>query len=70
MAAANRWLEATWPMVRTFLPGPPGEVVEIGCGPLGGFVPMLRSSGYDAVAPGLERYVAAAIHANADRHGR
>ena len=49
MAAANRWLEATWPMVRAFLPGPPGEVVEIGCGPLGGFVPMLRSSGYDAV---------------------
>jgi len=24
-------------------------VVEVGCGPLGGFVPMLRSSGYEAV---------------------
>ena len=37
------------------------EVVEIGCGPLGGFVPMLRSSGYKALgvdpeAPDGERY--------------
>jgi len=24
-------------------------VVDIGCGPLGGFVPMLRAKGYDAV---------------------
>jgi SAM-dependent methyltransferase len=36
-------------------------VVEIGCGPLGGFVPMLRSSGYDALgvdpaAPDDEHY--------------
>jgi len=38
-----------WPAVRGRLPAPPAKVVEIGCGPLGGFVPMLRSSGYDAV---------------------
>jgi len=44
----ERWLAAVWPFVRDRLPAPPGAVVEIGCGPLGGFVPMLRSAGYDA----------------------
>jgi SAM-dependent methyltransferase len=44
----ERWLAAVWPFVRAALPAPPAEVVEIGCGPLGGFVPMLRSSGYGA----------------------
>ena len=29
-------------------------MVEIGCGPLGGFVPMLRSAGYDAVGVDTE----------------
>jgi SAM-dependent methyltransferase len=38
-----------WPVVRGRLPATPGRVVEIGCGPFGGFVPMLRSSGYEAV---------------------
>jgi SAM-dependent methyltransferase len=38
-----------WPLVRNFLPAPPAQVVEIGCGSLGGFVPMLRTSGYDAI---------------------
>jgi SAM-dependent methyltransferase len=38
-----------WPMVRDRLPAPPARVVEIGCGPLGGFVPELRSSGYEVV---------------------
>jgi SAM-dependent methyltransferase len=38
-----------WPVVRERLPAPPAHVVEIGCGPLGGFVPMLRSSGYEAI---------------------
>ena len=37
-----------WPFVRGWLPAPPAAVVEIGCGPLGGFVPMLRSAGFDA----------------------
>jgi SAM-dependent methyltransferase len=36
-------------MVRDRLPAPPARVVEIGCGPLGGFVPKLRSSGYDVL---------------------
>jgi SAM-dependent methyltransferase len=30
------------------MPVPPAAVLEIGCGPLGGFVAMLRSAGYDA----------------------
>jgi SAM-dependent methyltransferase len=49
MTAAKRWLAAVWPVVRGRLPAPPAQVVEIGCGSFGGFVPMLRSSGYDAV---------------------
>ena len=49
MDAAEQWLAAMWPVVRDQLPAPPARVVEIGCGPLGGFVPMLRSSGYDAL---------------------
>jgi SAM-dependent methyltransferase len=47
--AAERWLAAVWPVVRGRLPAPPARVVEIGCGPLGGFVPMLLSSGYEAL---------------------
>lgn len=38
-----------WPVVRGWLPEPPARVLEIGCGTLGGFVPMLRSDGYDAL---------------------
>jgi SAM-dependent methyltransferase len=48
VTAAERWLAAVWPVVLGRLPAPPAQVVEVGCGPLGGFVPMLRSSGYDA----------------------
>jgi SAM-dependent methyltransferase len=44
----ERWLAAVWPFVGARLPAPPGPVVEVGCGPLGGFVPMLRSAGYQA----------------------
>jgi SAM-dependent methyltransferase len=44
----ERWLATLWPFVRSWLPAVPAAVVEIGCGPLGGFVPMLRSAGYDA----------------------
>jgi SAM-dependent methyltransferase len=59
--AARRWLAAMWPVVRDRLPAPPAQVVEIGCGPLGGFVPMLRSNGYEALgvdpaAPDEEGY--------------
>jgi SAM-dependent methyltransferase len=47
--AAERWLAAIWPVVHAQLPAAPARVVELGCGPLGGFVPRLRASGYDAV---------------------
>ena len=47
--AADRWLAATWPVVHARLPAPPARVLELGCGSLGGFVPRLRESGYDAV---------------------
>lgn len=43
------------------MPSPPARVVDIGCGPHGGFVPMLRADGFDAigidpVAPDESRY--------------
>ncbi len=44
----ERWLAAVWPLVRARLPARPAAVVEIGCGPVGGFVPMLRAAGYTA----------------------
>ncbi|MEV4532663.1 methyltransferase domain-containing protein [Asanoa sp. NPDC049518] len=43
------WLEALWPFVRDALPAAPAHVVEIGCGPAGGFVPHLEAAGYDPV---------------------
>ena len=60
-AAGERWLAATWPFVRSHLPAAPAQVVDLGCGSLGGFVPRLRASGYDAVgidpdAPDEEHY--------------
>jgi len=45
----RRWLAAQWPFVRDQLPAAPARVLELGCGPLGGFVPTLRSAGYTAV---------------------
>jgi SAM-dependent methyltransferase len=45
----ERWLAAVWPFVRDSLPSAPGRVVEIGCGPLGGFVPMMEAAGYQAI---------------------
>jgi SAM-dependent methyltransferase len=49
MTSDERWLAAMWPVVRSWLPASPAEVMEIGCGPLGGFVPMMRTAGYSAV---------------------
>jgi SAM-dependent methyltransferase len=48
MTPDERWLAALWPSVRAPLPPPPARVLEIGCGPLGGFVLMLRADGYEA----------------------
>ncbi len=42
-------LAANWAFVRDQLPRAPARVAEIGCGPLGGFVPALVETGYDAV---------------------
>jgi SAM-dependent methyltransferase len=44
----ERWLAALWPFVRGWLPTAPARVAEIGCGPLGGFVPRLEQAGYEA----------------------
>jgi SAM-dependent methyltransferase len=61
VTAAQRWLAAMWPVVHGRLPAPPARVVEIGCGQFGGFVPMLRASGYEVIgidpeAPAGEDY--------------
>ncbi len=48
MTPDELWISAVWPFVRGQLPDPPATVVEIGCGPLGGFVPRLRAAGYQA----------------------
>ncbi|WP_042418999.1 class I SAM-dependent methyltransferase [Streptacidiphilus anmyonensis] len=43
-------IELVWPFVREQLAGlGPGSVLEIGCGVLGGFVPLLRAEGHRAV---------------------
>ena len=44
----ERWLAANWPFVRAWLPAAPARVVEIGCGPVGGFVPRMQAAGYQA----------------------
>jgi SAM-dependent methyltransferase len=49
VSADEVWLAAEWIFVHSHLPVPPATVLEIGCGPLGGFVPALRRAGYDAV---------------------
>jgi SAM-dependent methyltransferase len=48
MTPDERWLTALWPSVHAPLPPPPARVLEIGCGPAGGFVPMLGADGYAA----------------------
>lgn len=48
MTPDERWLVTVWPFVRHGLPDPPARVLEIGCGPLGGFVPMMHASEYSA----------------------
>jgi SAM-dependent methyltransferase len=43
------WLQQMWSFVRGELPHAPASVLEIGCGPLGGFVPMMLGDGHRAV---------------------
>jgi SAM-dependent methyltransferase len=45
----DRWLGYLWPLIRTRLPSPPARVLDVGCGPRGGFVPVLRGDGYKAL---------------------
>lgn len=45
----ERWLDETWPFVREYLPAPAARIVELGCGPLGGFVPRMRALGHAAI---------------------
>jgi SAM-dependent methyltransferase len=47
--ADERWLAAMWPFVREHLPAAPGRVLELGCGPLGGFVPRMSALGHDSI---------------------
>jgi hypothetical protein len=74
MATADRWLASIWPLVRAHLPEAPASVVDVGCGPRGGFVPMLRSQGYDAIgvdpkAPDGPHYLQTEFeHAGLPRH--
>ena len=49
MTPDDRWLAAVWPFVGGQLPPAPTTVLEVGCGPLGGFVPALLDGGYDAI---------------------
>lgn len=49
MTPGERWLATLWPLVRSRLPAPPARVLDLGCGPLGGFVPFLHSNGYQAI---------------------
>ncbi len=62
MTPDERWLAALWPFVRAQLPPSPAPVLELGCGPLGGFVPMLRSGGYDATGVDPEAPPAPGYH--------
>ena len=44
------WLAEAWRFVGAHIPSDPVQrVVEVGCGPFGGFVPMLRGRGHDAI---------------------
>jgi SAM-dependent methyltransferase len=62
MTSDERWLAAVWPFVRSWLPSAPARVLEIGCGPLGGFVPALGRDGYEAVGVDPEAPEGPAYH--------
>ncbi len=62
MTSDERWLAAAWRFVSDWLPPPPANVLEIGCGPLGGFVPELLHDGYAAVGVDPEAPEGPAYH--------
>ena len=70
MTPSERWLSAAWPFVRSRLPAPPARIVDVGCGPQGGFVPMLRAAGYDAEGVDPRAPRRAALPAGRVRAGR
>ncbi|HEY6150639.1 MAG TPA: methyltransferase domain-containing protein [Gaiellaceae bacterium] len=49
MTPHDRWLGALWPLLQERLPDPPASVIDLGCGSRGGFVPLLRAAGYEAI---------------------
>jgi SAM-dependent methyltransferase len=49
MAVGERWMASLWPFVQAHLPPAPARVLDLGCGPFGGFVPRLRELGYEAL---------------------
>lgn len=54
MTSGERWLASLWPFVREHVPPSPANVLEIGCGSLGGCVPALLEGGYAAI--GVDRH--------------
>jgi SAM-dependent methyltransferase len=58
----ERRLTALLPFVHDHMPPAPARVLEIGCGPVGGFVPSLISRGYDAVGVDPEAPAGAEYH--------
>jgi SAM-dependent methyltransferase len=62
MVPDDGWLAAVWPFVHSRLPSAPATVLEIGCGPLGGFIPALRRGGYRAVGVDPEAPEASGYH--------
>lgn len=48
MAHDDEWLNSGWSFIRDTLPAPPADVLEVGCGMHGGFVPALLDEGYAA----------------------
>jgi SAM-dependent methyltransferase len=62
VTSEGEWLSAVWPFVRAHLPAAPATILEVGCGPLGGFVPQLRAAGYGAAGVDPEAPDGPAFH--------
>jgi SAM-dependent methyltransferase len=68
MTPPEQWLDVMWPHVCGHLPEPPAQVIDLGCGRVGGFVPKLRAAGYGAIgidpdAPDEPHYVRSTFEA-------